>query len=285
MSATSRRQRPMAPNIEDSWLKPLTGHWIDSARTLLLQHAAVVRVTVVTLRGSAPREPGASMLIDGAGTVGTIGGGRLEWYATAAARELLRDAGAVPVRIADLTLGTELGQCCGGRVQLWLERLTRDDLPWLTKAARRMRERDGVAITIEFAAGAVSRRLQRSLAGAHAPALQRSAHRDTLLEIANPERPPLTIFGAGHVGQALVRLLADLALYEITWIDSRAELLPAGLPDGVSARLCVRPADWVDLAPAATRFVVMTHDHALDYELCRRVLARTDGCWLGLIGS
>jgi xanthine dehydrogenase accessory factor len=286
MSATTlTRQRPIAPSIEGSWLKPLTGHWIDSARTLLTQHAAVVRVTVVRLRGSAPREPGASMLIDATGTVGTIGGGRLEWYATAAARELLRDTGAAPVRIIDLTLGTELGQCCGGRVELWLERLTRDDLSWLTEAARRMRERGGVAVTIEFASGVVSRRLQRSLAGAQPPALQRSAQHHTLVEIANPERPPLTIFGAGHVGQALVRLLADLALYEITWIDSRPELLPTGLPDGVTARVCPRPSDWPDLAPAATRFVVMTHDHALDYELCRRVLARTDSCWLGLIGS
>jgi xanthine dehydrogenase accessory factor len=284
MTATSRRQRPIAPGIQGSWLKPLLGHWTEGARTLLEQHAAVVRVTVVALRGSAPREAGASMLIDARGTLGTIGGGRLERYATEAARELLADTNAAPVCITDLTLGTELGQCCGGRVELWLERLTRDDLSWLD-AARRMRERGGVVITTEFASGVVSRRLQRSLAGAQSPALQRSAHRHTLVEIAGLERATLTIFGAGHVGQALVRLLADLGLHEITWIDSRPELLPAGLPDGVSAQVYACPTDWVDLAPAGTQFVVMTHDHALDYELCRRVLARTDSCRLGLIGS
>jgi xanthine dehydrogenase accessory factor len=282
MSAT--RQEPIAPDI-GGWLTPLTGHWIDSARVLLSTNAAVVRVMVVGLKGSAPREPGASMLIDATGTVGTIGGGRLEWHAITAARELLRDAGAQPVRITDLTLGTQLGQCCGGRVELWLERLTRDDASWLSEASRRMRERGGVAVTTEVAAGVVSRRLQRALSGAHPPALQRNARQHILFEIANLERAPLTLFGAGHVGQALVRLLAELQLYAITWVDARAELLPTGLPPGVTARVCAQPADWVDAAPASTRFVVMTHDHGLDYELCRRILARSDSYWLGLIGS
>lgn len=283
MSATSRHPS-IAPDI-GGWLTPLTGHWIDSARMRLSTNAAVVRVTVIGLKGSAPREPGASMLIDATGTVGTIGGGRLEWHAITAARELLRDQRAQPVRITDLTLGAQLGQCCGGRVELWLERLTRDDAAWLSEASRRMRERGGIAITTEVAAGVVSRRLRRSLSGAHPPALQRNARHHILFEIASLERPPLTLFGAGHVGQALVRLLAELQLYAITWVDARAELLPAELPPGVTARVCAQPADWVDAAPATTRFVVMTHDHGLDYELCRRILARSDSCWLGLIGS
>jgi xanthine dehydrogenase accessory factor len=106
-----------------------------------------------------------------------------------------------------------------------------------------------------------------------------------LFEVPRPRRPDLWIFGAGHVGQALVRLLAELALFEITWIDSRAELLPGSLPKGVSPQVCADPAELAICAPAGTRFVVMTHDHALDYELCRVILKRANSSWLGLIGS
>jgi xanthine dehydrogenase accessory factor len=106
-----------------------------------------------------------------------------------------------------------------------------------------------------------------------------------LFEAPRPRRPDLWIFGAGHVGQALVRLLAELALFEIAWIDSRAELVPASLPEGVTAQVSADPAELAVCAPAGTRFVVMTHDHALDYELCRVILSRANSSWVGLIGS
>jgi xanthine dehydrogenase accessory factor len=266
---------------------PLSGHWIDAARTHLSHHPALVRVTVTALRGSAPREAGASMLVDAVGTVGTIGGGRLEWHAVSLARELLRDARAAPVRSVDLILGPELGQCCGGRVELWLERLTRNDAHWLEEAARRLRAEPGIAIASEMVDGVATHRLlRRAFAGAAAVEIERGPReRVTLFEAPRPRRPDLWIFGAGHVGQALVRLLAELALFEITWIDSRAELLPGSLPEGVTPHACADPAQLAICAPAGTRFVVMTHDHALDYELCRVILARTNSPWLGLIGS
>jgi xanthine dehydrogenase accessory factor len=279
--------KPHASRWRGPWLVQLSGHWIDAARKHLSHRAALVRVTVTALRGSAPREAGASMLVDAVGTVGTIGGGRLEWHAITLARELLRDARAAPVRIADLILGPELGQCCGGRVQLWLERLTRADVHWLEDAARRLRAEPGAAIASEVVNGVVTHRLlRRSFPRAAAVELARGPQeRVTLFEAPRPRRPDLWIFGAGHVGQALVRLLAELTLFEIAWIDSRAELLPESLPEGVTAQLCADPAEQAICAPAGTRFVVMTHDHALDYELCRVILARADSSWLGLIGS
>ena len=121
MSVPHIRSRRRASPWRGPWLVPLSGHWIDAASSHLSHHVSLVRVTVAALRGSAPREAGASMLVDAVGTVGTIGGGRLEWHAVALARELLRDPRAAPVRVADLILGPELGQCCGGRVELWLE--------------------------------------------------------------------------------------------------------------------------------------------------------------------
>jgi xanthine dehydrogenase accessory factor len=107
----------------------------------------------------------------------------------------------------------------------------------------------------------------------------------TLFETLSPQRPRLWVFGAGHVGQALVRLLSELALFEITWIDSRDELLPANLPECVTTHACAQPSELIGAARPATRYVVLTHDHGLDYALCRSIILRGDAAWLGLIGS
>ena len=284
-----RLQTRNASFVAGDWLAPLAGQWVEAAAAYLSKHAAVARVTVIALRGSAPREPGASMLVSLDGTLGTIGGGRLEWQAIQAARELLRDRNAPPVRIDDLVLGPDLGQCCGGRVELWLERLTRGDLPWLREAAHRLRGASGVSIATDVAGRVVSHRvlpsvLQRSAAGS-LTLLRSTSGMLTLLETLRPQRLPLWIFGAGHVGQALIRLLSPLDLFDITWVDSRPGLLPSGLPDCVTTQACAAPTDLVDTAPPGTHYVVLTHDHALDYELCRLILARADAGWLGLIGS
>jgi xanthine dehydrogenase accessory factor len=300
--------------IAGAWLPPLAGSWVEAAAAYLSGHAAVAHITVIALRGSAPREPGASMLVDLDGTLGTIGGGRLEWQAIRAARELLRDRHAAPVRIDDLILGPDLGQCCGGRVELWLERLTRDDLPWLREAARCLRGAGGVSIATDVDGRAASHRvlplnqgtadLSRSasadptLGRSTAPnvrlqssasanlTLQRStAGNVTLLETLQPKRLPLSVFGAGHVGQALIQLLSPLDLFDITWVDPRPGLLPPELPDCVTTQACPTPTELVGTAAPGTHYVVLTHDHALDYELCRLILARGDAGWLGLIGS
>ena len=257
----------------------MNGPWIDAARTQLSQHAAVVRVTVTGSRGSAPRDAGASLLIDPWGTLGTIGGGHLEWHATAIARRMLGELHGAPLRIADFTLGAQLGQCCGGRVGLWLERLGRDDLAWLEPAQDR-------ALISDAADGHTMHRWQRGHFVGAATHLTRHEHGGaTLFESFGRARTALWIFGAGHVGQALVRLLAGLGLFEITWIDPRAERLPADLPEGVTPQVSAMPAEVVAGAPAGTHFIVLTHDHALDYAVCRAALARTDLAWLGLIGS
>jgi xanthine dehydrogenase accessory factor len=94
----------------------------------------------------------------------------------------------------------------------------------------------------------------------------------------------LWLYGAGHVGQALVRVLTELP-FEITWIDERAQMLPADLPCNVRSLHSQSPLETVRTAPCETRFLVMTHDHALDYALCHAILERDDFAWLGLIGS
>ena len=129
--------------------------------SLVRQHGALPRASIARLTGLSP--PTVSEIV-----------GQLEWQATLAARELLRVRDAMPVRIADLILGPDLGQCCGGRVELWLERLTRNDLPWLSEAARSVLPPGGRAdapkppyvVVTEFSGGVASHRLQRSPPGA-----------------------------------------------------------------------------------------------------------------------
>jgi xanthine/CO dehydrogenase XdhC/CoxF family maturation factor len=99
--------------------------WTVHAREALSRGPAAL-VTILATEGSAPRGPGARMVVTEAGLAGTIGGGRLEHLATAQARAILaHEPGSW--RIQDYPLGPLLGQCCGGRVRLMVERL--DEIP------------------------------------------------------------------------------------------------------------------------------------------------------------
>src|SRR5688572_32129642 len=95
--------------------------WTRLARESLQQGPAAL-VTVLATEGSAPRGPGARMVVTEAGLAGTIGGGALEHQVTAQARKVLALAPG-SWRVQDYPLGPLLGQCCGGRVRLLLEHL------------------------------------------------------------------------------------------------------------------------------------------------------------------
>jgi xanthine dehydrogenase accessory factor len=265
------------PGLRDTWPRAV-------CRLLEAGEPIVTRVLIAEVRGSAPREPGACMLVSQSGTYGTIGGGNLEWQAMHAAESLLA-LGTSSVQLRRLVLGRELGQCCGGVVHLWLERFTPADLPFLRRAAH-VGSRDAVAaIVTEVSGQGVVRRLLRH--GGTQPRWRFSSSNDesaTLLERIEGDRATLWLYGAGHVAQAFIRLVADLP-FEVTWVDSRAELLPAPLPDNVHPLCVLTPTNTVSSAPPGARFLVMTHDHGLDYALCRKILERNDFAWLGLIGS
>ena len=108
-----------------------------------------------------------------------------------------------------------------------------------------------------------------------------------LAELAAAEAatlPSVLLFGAGHVGQALASALAPLP-FRLIWIDGRADIFPTRMPEGVRAIVAERLAAEVEAAPAGTSYLVLTHSHALDFELCAAVLERGDFAYLGLIGS
>ena len=109
-------------------------------------------------------------------------------------------------------------------------------------------------------------------------------HATIMFEIFNNDIMRLDIYGAGHVAQALISILAQLPI-RIRWIDSRSDIFPAELPANVIKVIDEEPAQQVSQAPSNSVFLILTHDHQLDFQLCQAVLKRDDALWLGVIGS
>ena len=109
-------------------------------------------------------------------------------------------------------------------------------------------------------------------------------HVTVLFEVLRPPRLHVGLFGAGHVGKALVKLLADLPC-RVSWIDARPEALPANLPPNVVPVRVAQPAQAIGALPSGSFVLVMTHDHALDFEIVAAALGRPDLPAVGLIGS
>jgi xanthine dehydrogenase accessory factor len=264
---------------------------------------AVVRVTVAAVRGSAPREPGACMLVGEHSEDGTIGGGHLELLATGIARQMLSETAGEYGRLDRFPLGATLGQCCGGIVELWFERFTAADLEFIEQAlALRKNGLPLVLATTISRLPATRHRLLDSASAADAAAtallqgnsgvprtlLQRGAGDagsvDVLYERIDRETTPLWLFGAGHVGKALAKIFAELPL-ELTWVDSRDAIFPVEIPHNVRVAQYDVPADAVADAPANAMFLVLTHSHDMDFDICRAILERGEFAWAGLIGS
>lgn len=211
-----------------------------SLKAFLDAHPAAAKVEVTAAKGSTPREKGAWMLVAPERIFGTIGGGQLEFMAIDEARSLLRGAStskAEPAKALDIPLGPEIGQCCGGRVGLSIERVDQ-------------------------------------------------ALRDTLLARVRSEDdalPRVLVFGGGHVGRALAEALVLLPVLA-TVVETRAEAI-AEFPQDVETRLTAVPEELVRSAPPGTAFVVLTHDHALDFLIVSEALKRGDAAYVGMIGS
>lgn len=95
--------------------------------------------------------------------------------------------------------------------------------------------------------------------------------------------PPVYVFGAGHVGRALAQILALLPV-RLTVIDTRREEL-ALLPGHIDARAVAMPEAVVRSAPSGSSFVIVTHDHALDFLIAQEALGRRDSPYVGMVGS
>lgn len=207
----------------------------DDIRAFLNRRPDSVLVEVTDVRGSAPRDAGAWMLVARDMIFRTIGGGQLEYMAIDHARKILAGGRDSPM---DVPLGPEIGQCCGGRVGLSFRR--------------------------------VSRGLTDELVG------------KVDAEIAT--RPHVYVFGAGHVGDALANALSFTPV-RVVLVDTReAELMACDVP-GVETCLSAMPEQVVRSAPPGSAFIVLTHDHALDFLIVTEALQRRDAVYVGMIGS
>jgi xanthine dehydrogenase accessory factor len=92
------------------------------------------------------------------------------------------------------------------------------------------------------------------------------------------------VWGAGHVGQAIVAVLAPLPGVAVTWVDTDAARFPETIPDGVTRLAAADPAAAAAHAPPAAEHYVLTYSHALDLALCHALLTR-GFARCGLIGS
>jgi xanthine dehydrogenase accessory factor len=208
--------------------------WLRAVEELRSSREPGVLVTVASVRGHAPREAGAKLVVAAGRTWGTIGGGNLEAVATARARELLAQGSPrpelLPVALSDKVPYQHGVQCCGGEVTVLLEPL--------------------------------------------------------------PVVPAVAVFGVGHVGLELARILARHDL-ELHLVDSRpAQLTDERLAVLADARARVHvhhvpvlPELVLAELPPGAHVLIMTHDHAEDAALCDAAL-RTPGLGsIGLIGS
>ncbi len=229
--------------------------WSHIVKTLEA-HGTCAMISVAKIEGSAPREAGARIVVTSLGFHGTIGGGTLEWHAIAKAQALLGKP--TQHKLSSHSLGPDLGQCCGGRVQLVTEVFARSDL--LQAKTFAVREAEG----------------SFTLAG-------RVLGPDFVEQFGDSNRK-LYLFGAGHVGRALVLFLAQLP-FDVIWIDAREEAFPSVVPANVVTIHSGNPVAEIANAASGSFALVMTHSHPLDLEIIDAVLRNPNFAYAGLIGS
>lgn len=279
--------------------------WIAPLRSALAAEGRAILVTLAAARGSTPREAGAKMIVTSRATLGSIGGGHLEFEATRIAREALVEAGS-SAWLVRFPLAARLGQCCGGVATVLFQRIERNSAPWVNELAERVEGNASLALVSAIAADAAGdarapfaltagllgrfelppealAAVERMLSQSDAAPVLTSDSRWFVERIAGQDFRVL-LFGNGHVGRALVQVLGTLPC-AVTWIDEREDDFPANMPPNVTVISTDAPEDEVRRAAPGSMFLVMTHSHALDLELARAILAREDFGYFGLIGS
>jgi len=233
-------------------------------------------VTVPRTAGSSPRDTDAWMVVRPSGRFnGTIGGGALEWEAIRHAQDALKKA-QLAFAERSHALGPDLGQCCGGRVWVRVETFDLrhvEELQALAKATSRQ-----YIVARPGADGRIARRI--------APVGEdpNTITDDEYIETFDERPTTLLLFGAGHVGRALVLALAPLP-FTVRWIDPRADMFPKAMPQNVTPVATQTPTDEIDAAEHDAFILVMTHSHALDFDIIAKAISAQRFPYVGLIGS
>ncbi|ADE39621.1 xanthine dehydrogenase accessory protein XdhC [Candidatus Puniceispirillum marinum] len=254
--------------------------WLNTAIALLQGTDIVIHASVIQVRGSAPRAVGANMLIMADAIWDTIGGGALEFEVMHQARSDITMIQTSPVdwhrHVMDIALGPDMGQCCGGHVRVLLEALTKADLPVLERLAD-----SDQPVLHPLKAG---QPLVLADSAAFGDGASITADKTGFILPKIPYQRPLFIYGAGHVGRALVPVIDGLG-FDVYWVDIAPDRFPPVIPEGVSAVTARDPTLIAARAPTDAFHLVITHSHALDQAICHTVLAGQGFARLGLIGS
>jgi len=285
----------------------MTGLASVLAKVLAADGRAVV-AAVANGSGSVPREAGAWMVVSASSLHGTIGGGHLEHEATRLAREAIGGATPAATWLVRFPLAARLGQCCGGVATVAFA-VVEGDAQWLELASacertstayalvHRLGEPAGaphrVVVTAETARGSLGAAsldaaavvaARSRLAPGGAGGVVEADGASLFVHVVRPEAFDVLLFGNGHVGRALVQVLGALPC-RVRWIDEREHDFPARVPANVEIVASDAPATEIACAPRGAYVVVMTHSHALDFDIVEAALERDDWSYLGLIGS
>jgi len=254
--------------------------WRRIQQSLEKQRRAAL-ISVVKVEGSAPREVGARMVIQkDAGFFGTIGGGRLEYETLAVADHALSvETPSASLRV--WPLGPNLGQCCGGSVTTLIETFDSVDLADIRELAAAEEAGPFLALSRMTKGGRVARKIvDRAPGGVGGAAFSAEQFVERFGEVGET----VLLFGAGHVGRAVVLALSQLP-FSVRWIDSRSDQFPDYVPANVVTVRTDEPEREIDLAPSGAFVLIMTHSHPLDYSIAASALRRADLGFVGLIGS
>ena len=278
----------------------MTREWLTNLREMVEAERSAVRVTIIRADGSTPRGVGCAMIVGLTAFSGTIGGGALEMGALRTARRLLAlfATDTAPQwwrEVHDFPLGPALGQCCGGFVQLLFERVGEAELrdvpiasskdmllvrhikpgqPWRFVTHRKDDE-DAWPLKI---CGYV-RKCFSGTRGRDAALIS-----DWFIEPINVSNQNMFLYGAGHVGRAVTKAFVDLP-FKIYWVDTHPERYPSDFPENVTKLVARDPADAVRHAPPGAWHVIMTHSHAIDFDICHAVMKHCDFGYIGVIAS
>ena len=255
--------------------------WRRIRESLETQRRAAL-ISIIKVEGSAPREVGARIVVQrSAGFFGTIGGGRLEYEALAVAEAALSaDKPAASVHV--WPLGPNLGQCCGGSVTTLIETFDGGDLDGIGELVAAEEAGPFVTIGRMTEQGRVVREILHGVAE-RADSGEGSV-KQRFVEQFGELRKTVLLFGAGHVGRAVVLALSQLP-FSVRWIDSRAGHFPDYVPANVITVRTDTPEREIDAAPPGAFVLIMTHSHPLDYSIAASALRRADLGLVGLIGS
>jgi len=227
--------------------------WLDheplraTALAWLAAGRPAIELLVHSARGSVPRAAGTRMLVAADAVAGTIGGGHLELCAIADAR----------AQLAAATLAPADGSAAAA-----------------SAASAVVDQQIALGPSLGQCCGGTLTLRRQPLSAATLAAWP-----------ATPALFSLQLYGAGHVGRAIARLLADIGC-RVQWIDQRESEFPAEPSPPHIRRLCVDGvAGEVRDAPPGAFYLVLTHSHELDLAITQAILQRADFAYLGLIGS